>query len=99
MRIAYLTTEDVNHDLAQRTADGCGATLEVVAIAEPVSKGGYDSVLVGLPARRASPADYRGLPSRPGALPHGSTRQSGQMLGTAGRGATGHQRKGHQSIS
>ncbi len=46
MRIAYLTTDDVNHDLARRTADGCGAILEVLAQGGPNPEAGYDAVLV-----------------------------------------------------
>src|SRR5690349_17176367 len=46
MRIAYLTTDDVNHDLARRTADGCGVTLEILALDGPIPKGVYDAVLV-----------------------------------------------------
>jgi hypothetical protein len=56
MRIAYLTTDDVNHDLAQRTADRCGATLEILALNGPIPKGGYDAVLVDWDYL---PADYR----------------------------------------
>jgi uncharacterized RDD family membrane protein YckC len=46
MRIAYLTTDEVNHDLAQRTADGCGAILEVLALEGPTPERAYDAVLV-----------------------------------------------------
>ena len=46
MRIAYLTTDEVNHDLARRTADGCEVVLEIPALAEPIPEGAYDSVLV-----------------------------------------------------
>jgi hypothetical protein len=46
MRIAYLTTDEVNHDLARRTADGCGAPLEVLTLTEPTLDGAYDAVLV-----------------------------------------------------
>ncbi len=46
MRIAYLTTDEVNHDVAQRSADDCGATLEVPALAEPIPDGAYDAILV-----------------------------------------------------
>ena len=46
MRIAYLTTDEANHDLARRTADGCGANLEVLAQAGPSPEAAYDAVLV-----------------------------------------------------
>jgi uncharacterized RDD family membrane protein YckC len=46
MRIAYLTTDDVNHDLARQTADGCGAILEVLAQGGPSPEAAYDAVLV-----------------------------------------------------
>ncbi len=58
MRIAYLTTDEVNHDLAQRIADACGATLEVPALAEPILEDAYDAVLVDwdyLPAEQRRP--------------------------------------------
>jgi uncharacterized RDD family membrane protein YckC len=46
MRIAYLTTDEMNHDLARRTADGCEVALEIPALAELIPEGAYDSVLV-----------------------------------------------------
>lgn len=56
MRIAYLTADGANHDLARRAADGCGATLEVLALNGLIPKGGYDAVLVDWDYL---PADYR----------------------------------------
>jgi hypothetical protein len=46
MRIAYLTTDEVNHDLARRTADGCEGVLKIPALAELIPEGAYDCVLV-----------------------------------------------------
>jgi uncharacterized RDD family membrane protein YckC len=46
MRIAYLTTDDVNHDLARRTANDNGAILEVLAQGGPSPADTYDAVLV-----------------------------------------------------
>jgi AraC-like DNA-binding protein len=46
MRIAYLTTDEVSQDLARRTADGCGALLEVLAQGSPSPEAACDAVLV-----------------------------------------------------
>jgi hypothetical protein len=45
MRIAYLTTDDVNRDLAIRMAEDCGATLYLLWPHDPPPDGRFDAVL------------------------------------------------------
>jgi hypothetical protein len=45
MRIAYVTTDEVNQDLALRTATDWGACLEVLSVQEALPNGHYDAVV------------------------------------------------------
>jgi hypothetical protein len=45
MRIAYLTTDEVNENLAAEMAACCGATLHPFSPAEALPKGKYDAIL------------------------------------------------------
>jgi hypothetical protein len=48
MRIAYVTTDEVNHDLAERTASKCGAAVRKLLPNGPAPDGVYDAVLYNL---------------------------------------------------
>jgi hypothetical protein len=45
MRIAYVTTDEVNQDLALRTAAACGACLEAFSAPDALPCGVYDAVV------------------------------------------------------
>jgi len=46
MRLAYLTTDEVNEALAQRMADDCGVALEPRVPKQGPPDAGYDAVLI-----------------------------------------------------
>ena len=45
MRLAYLTTDEVNQDLAIRIAADCGTTLALLSPRDPPPNGRFDAVL------------------------------------------------------
>ncbi len=45
MRVAYLTVDEVNQDLAQRLAEDCGLVLYLLTPAEKSPEGPFDAVL------------------------------------------------------
>jgi hypothetical protein len=48
MRVAYITTDEVNQDLAARMAEACGATLDSLSPRDPPPDGQYQAVLFDL---------------------------------------------------
>jgi hypothetical protein len=45
MRFAYLTTDEVNLDLALRVAEECNLAFDAVSFQEPLSDGRFDAVI------------------------------------------------------
>ncbi len=48
MRLAYITTDEVNQELATRMAEDCGATLDTLSPRDPPPDGQYAAVLFDL---------------------------------------------------
>ncbi len=48
MRVAYVTTDEVNQELATRMAEDCGATLDSLSPRDPPPDGQYEAVLYDL---------------------------------------------------
>lgn len=48
MRIAYVTTDEVNPDLAQRWAETCGCTIVPLSPADPLPDGQFDGAIYDL---------------------------------------------------
>jgi hypothetical protein len=70
MRIAYLTTDEVNLDYAAKFAEGVGATLSLLFPKDPAPDGWFDAVLYDLDS--LPPKERRELLSHllGGALPY-----------------------------
>src|SRR5262249_8415548 len=83
MRIAYLTTDEVNRDLAARAGRACRATLEDVPHEGTSADNGYDAVLYDLahlpphPGRAALDELFAGRLEIPTAV-HGYGLEDGQ---------------------
>ncbi len=45
MEIAYLTTDEVNQELAVQFAEDCGATLYALSLCDPIPNGEFDALL------------------------------------------------------
>jgi hypothetical protein len=48
MLIAYLSTDEVNQDLARQMADECEVTVSFVSLAETIGDGPYNALLLDL---------------------------------------------------
>lgn len=48
MRVAYVTTDEVNQELATQMAEDCGATLDSLSPRDPAPDGEYEAVLYDL---------------------------------------------------
>lgn len=91
MRIAYLTTDEVNRHLAARAAGDCGASLDGPPPDGPPPDGGFDAVLYDLdhlppPRGRAVVDELLAAPPRIPAAVHGYGLEDGRASALRVRG-------------
>ena len=101
MRIAYLTTDEVNEQLAVDLANECGASLHVLSLRDSPPDGEFDAVLYDLdyfptPQRQKLLSDLLAGPSPHRVALHSYNLEEYQIDALRGNGIAVHRRLGSE---